>query len=507
MRTDSQTAPFQLDIPYTDSVHIAQFPGTMAREAMLSGQRPPTLAEPYVYCDMGCGTGATLLTLAAANPHARFFGVDLNPAHIAHATAACDSAGIENATFLCGSFAEAQATEVPPCDFISAHGILSWIPVEAEAELFAAAAALLKPGGLFQASANMLPGWAQMIPVREMMLDVIRNSPGENLAGLHRAIQTAVVLCQSDQPFSQRNPDAVRLVEGWKNAEASYVAHEILGSDWRLFTVGDILGKALEHGLECCGPVQHVSPAAQAFKDAFCRDIEDPFVLESLLSHTGGENFRSLVFVKPDTEGFTRGSLSINGNEVIGFPSLARWTDQPGETSLPETARELDEHPLSIASVMDHLIAAGDDPMEELHDVTTMLGRSLATRASIPYVSLARDVQIEADTPIRTCHPLTADVLDKPRTYRFGGHVPSPVMGGGLRIDPEIAALLKVRLDGEHDTVRKAQALMETMLPEAPPWAVDYPSRATPDPAEAVETFEKSWLPLLGRLGVVESAG
>lgn len=45
----------------------------------------PNMHKPFTYCELGCGSGFSLLTYAAANPHGFFIGVDFNTHHIVEA--------------------------------------------------------------------------------------------------------------------------------------------------------------------------------------------------------------------------------------------------------------------------------------------------------------------------------------------------------------------------------------------------------------------------------------
>lgn len=50
--------------------------------------------------ELGYGRRLTALMLAAVNPHARFYAVDFNPAHIAEARLLADAAELDNLTLI-----------------------------------------------------------------------------------------------------------------------------------------------------------------------------------------------------------------------------------------------------------------------------------------------------------------------------------------------------------------------------------------------------------------------
>ncbi len=500
-------ADFEFEIPYIDAVHFDQLPGVMAREALLVGHRYPPLDKPFVYCDMGCGTGATLITLAASYPDAQFYGVDLSADHIAHAQAAAEAAGLTNVTFFCGTFADAAAGSVPPCDYISAHGILSWIPQAVEAELLSAVETLLKPGGLFQLSANLQPGWGQMSSLRAIMRHYAAHATGNAEDRLREVIgKTRALIASDDHEFGKNNPEARGLTENWRNREAAYVGHEMLGGAWRHFTVGEVMALCRRHGLQCCGPIhseRHRNRAKIASFDVASIDTE---TLEDFWSLAKGEGFRSLTFIKPEGDSFERSEMQLEGEDVIGFPVFARWSvwAPPPEVELSDWTLNFDTQPHYLGRVLAGAMT-GEIPEYEFPAVAKFVGTALMVRNAIVYANAAFDVETEncSEMNVEATHPLTMQVLQKPRTYRYGGHVPSTVLGGGLFLRAGQAALLRAWLEGAPDKIDFARTLLADMDAKAPPWAVDDPDRPLPDPAEDIVGFRTDWLPFLLRLGVI----
>jgi len=499
---------FEFEIPYIDAVQFEQFPGVMAREALIAGQRPPALDAPFVYCDMGCGTGATLLMLAASFPESQFYGVDLSADHIAQAEANRAAAGIENATFFCGSFERAASEGVPPCDFISAHGILSWIPGEVEAELLTAVQTLLKPGGLFQLSANLQPGWGQMSPLRQIMRHHVTHAEGDAEDRLLAAIsKTAALIGDENSRFGTKNPEAKAITQNWRNREAAYVSHEMLGGAWRHFSVGEVMRLCKTFGLECCGPLASAGAHNAEKIASFGIDSDEIETLEDFMSLSGGEGFRSFIFTKPEGE-FARSELEILGDDVLGFPVFARWSvwaPEP-EEPLSEWTQQFDDQPHYLARVLAEAMSEAI-PGAEFAAVAQFIGAALMARNAMIYANIALEVETEncSDFSLEVAHSLTTQVLNQPRTYRYGGFVPSPVLGGGVSLSPVRAALLRAFLDNSKDKAAYALDLLAKMDAEAPPWALEDPDRALPDPAEQLDDFTRDWLPFLLRLGVIQT--
>mgnify|MGYP000302364365 CR=1 FL=1 len=68
------------------------------------GSKSPDISNAFSYCELGCGTGLSLIIAAAMNPHARFIGVDFNAQHIKMAQEAVQFIGLKNIQFIYSDF-------------------------------------------------------------------------------------------------------------------------------------------------------------------------------------------------------------------------------------------------------------------------------------------------------------------------------------------------------------------------------------------------------------------
>ena len=145
------------DVGYTDHFHRETTPAWLAMAALLLGYRPPDLAKPFRYADLGCGNGLTALIVAATTPQAGVWAFDFNPAHIEAGRTMAAAAGLTNIRFEEASFAQIAAMPddaLPPFDFVVAHGVLTWLSPENTKLLIGLIGQLLRPGGLLVVSSN-----------------------------------------------------------------------------------------------------------------------------------------------------------------------------------------------------------------------------------------------------------------------------------------------------------------------------------------------------------------
>ncbi len=118
--------------------------------------------------ELGCATGGNLLPVAALFPKSDFVGADFSAKQIATAKSHAEQLSLKNVTFheqdLC-----AITKEFGAFDYIIAHGLYSWLPDHARAELLRVIAECLTPNGIAYVSYNTYPGWATTQALRYAM--------------------------------------------------------------------------------------------------------------------------------------------------------------------------------------------------------------------------------------------------------------------------------------------------------------------------------------------------
>lgn len=167
------------DMPYTYGFYRECTPGWLDWVALLRGAEPPNDSRRVL--ELGCGQGFGLCVAAAANPEHQFVGVDFNPEHIAHARSLARRTGLTNIAFHEADFIAQAAAETLPwdhCDYLIAHGILSWVNADVRRAIFRLADRTLVPGGLAYFSYNSLPGWLATHPVQHLMRQFVDRTGG-----------------------------------------------------------------------------------------------------------------------------------------------------------------------------------------------------------------------------------------------------------------------------------------------------------------------------------------
>ena len=235
------------DVAYTTNFYREITPTWLSLTSLLLGHRPPDLAGPFCYADLGCGNGFTTLAVAAACPQAEVWGFDFNPAHVEFASSLAARAGLTNVRFVESSFADLAAdTALPDFDFMVSHGVLSWISPANRRHLMQAIAQNLKPGGLVYLGYNVTTGWASMLPVRALMRMLTVASPERTDVAVQGALDAVDRLKQAGALFFQAHPTLETRLADIRRQDPRYIAHEYLNQDWHPLMFADIAEEMAE---------------------------------------------------------------------------------------------------------------------------------------------------------------------------------------------------------------------------------------------------------------------
>jgi len=193
---------------------------------------PPKVATA---CELGFGQGVSVNMHAAAST-AQWWGTDFNPAQAGFAQELAQASGAD-ARLFDESFAEFCARDdVPPMDYIGLHGIWSWINDENRTLIVDFVRRKLKVGGVLYVSYNTQPGWAAMVPLRDLFVEhaAVMGSPGQGrVARVDAAVAFAEKLLSTNPMFARANPMIPERLKKVAAHNRNYLAHEYFNRDWQ----------------------------------------------------------------------------------------------------------------------------------------------------------------------------------------------------------------------------------------------------------------------------------
>ncbi|MGB3493250.1 MAG: class I SAM-dependent methyltransferase [Elainellaceae cyanobacterium] len=220
------------DVSYDYSFFPELSPTSMAFN-LLDGRCFPPRLDKFTYCELGCGQGFTTNILAATNPQGEFWGMDFNPTHTAEAQRLADAAHLQNIHFSDHSFAEFLEADTPPFDFITLHGVYSWIGDENRRNIVDLLRQKLKVGGVVYISYNTLPGWSALMPLRQLMLQSSSKTGDSTVQRVESGMAFAKQLQAIKARYFVENPTVKADLDAMESDSRNYLAHEYFNQNWQ----------------------------------------------------------------------------------------------------------------------------------------------------------------------------------------------------------------------------------------------------------------------------------
>jgi SAM-dependent methyltransferase len=234
---------YMTQVEYVPSFYVEQSPVYLNFSCVLNGIEPVAIDREFTCFELGFGLGVTANVLAAANPQGRFYAADFNPAHVVAARELAQDARLDNLVLLENSFAELAEGKVdlPQFDFITAHGIYSWVSPDSRRQVVNFLARYLKPGGIFYVSYNAMPGWASALPLHRLVRELGMQPGGVDVQlGKVREVISALDKVQANYFIQNTAPMLRDRVASIHGDNAGYLAHEYMNQGWEALYYMDV---------------------------------------------------------------------------------------------------------------------------------------------------------------------------------------------------------------------------------------------------------------------------
>lgn len=319
------------DISYTPCYLRKLDPEFINYSAVMHGREPITLEKGFTHCDLGCGRGLTSLIMAANHPQGEFWATDYSPFHIEQAQKLAEEAGLTNIHFLELSFQELvdNPSLVPPCDFITLHGIYTWVNDENRQHVTSILTQNLKPGGFVYNSYNAMPGWAAIAPLQTAFNElshVLNGASTERFTASRNFISSFRKL---NPNYFERNQQALteRLNIIDKCADINYLIHEYLNDGWKAFHFHEVSRQMASAELEYIG---QDSPAESYAHGLMSGELQQQLSLlpsielqQMFKDMTYNTNFRMDLY--------TKGAQHIDTQQQLEWLQQQQWQLVPAK--------------------------------------------------------------------------------------------------------------------------------------------------------------------------------
>ncbi len=291
------------DITYMTGYYRQQSPSVMALACLLGGVASPLPGpdDPVSYLELGCGQGFGALIQAASNPHWTVTAIDFNPAHVAAARAWAAQAGIDNIRFLEADLStlaeDPAAAQVPEADFVSMHGVWSWVPPVVQSGIVRLLRGTVKPGGAVHVSYNALPAWGGALGMQRVLRDCGKRLGSRSDRQAAEGLKLVQALRQADALQIVRQPWVNSLLERMATLPVQYLAHEYINEAWAPCFHADVAGALAAAKLDWVGSVSLIEnfpeltlsaeqrAVVQRFDDPLLRELVKDMCLERSLRH------------------------------------------------------------------------------------------------------------------------------------------------------------------------------------------------------------------------------
>jgi len=470
-----ETAPMRTgyitDVAYTTHYYKELNPHLLGYVAALNGYPPRALDGGFDYCELGCGSGLTTNVLAAANPRGRFVAVDFNPEHVGEARALAEAGALENVTFLEQDFAALGDSALPDFDFIALHGVYTWVSPEVRAQIRAFIDSKLRPGGIVYLSYNVLPGWAGIAPLREMMSAYAGGMAVDSLEKARLGLKYLRFLCDREAPYFAAYPGAKRHLEELEKRELRYVAHEYLNQHWEPLYFAEVARALREIGLEFAGSL----PVSLNYRDLCLpenvQDIfataPDRYTFEIHKDFVRNDRFRRDVWVRPTAPSRTLGPEDFKG---IRFGTMVAREQIAMEAAVPAGQVRLEGTLFPV--LIELLTAEGPQALDTLLENPALAGYSsdevlralqrLVVTGQFQPAARPGPPETAPDGDLKAASALNRALLERGIAERGAAVQASEVFGGGFNLAfPEALMLLAIDQVGFGGAVEWAEQELE----------------------------------------------
>lgn len=463
------TSGYVADVDYTIGYFPELNPVRLPLGLLNAGYVPPKVVNA---CELGFGQGLSIAAHAAAQPGVRWYGDDFNPGHVLFARWVNDAAGAD-AVLTDESFEEFCSREdLPMFDVIGLHGVWSWVGAENRAIIVDFIRRKLNVGGVVYCSYNVMPGWAPMTPVRELMtLHAKMNgtrgqTSGEKVAA---SLEFMEGFFNKDPRYLAANATVREKFENLKSMPAGYLSHEYMNAGWDSMYFSQIADVMAEAKLEfaCSAAYQDAVDElhyTQEQQEWLAGITSEPF-RETLRDFIRNTQFRKDYWVK--------GGRDITATEQVEAIRATRVVLLTVRDSIPYTANTT----LGQASLMPEVYGPILDLLADNRPRTIGEIEAVVKDKNVQFSQLFQAVMVlsgagylapaQSEAEVAAARPYTrrVNVALMQRAEQKDGvnYLVSPVTGGAIGISRVDMMFLKAWSQGSNEHAVWAERIWSAM--------------------------------------------
>lgn len=274
------------------------------------------------FLELGSSFGGNMLSQALFNPESKFIGVDLSEEQVKIGNEIIEYIGLDNIKLYAKNIMDIDE-DFGKFDYITAHGVYSWVPDEVKDKILEILKNNLKENGVGYISYNVYPGWKKGSLLREMML--YANKYHNNLSLTEsiersKAIVNKIVEGISCLPsIKEERQKFIDFVENVLKKDNYYLAHEYLEIFNDPLYLHEFVDRVREKGLEYVSDInlnlsfitQHTSEFVEIVNNL---SLGDRVIKEQCIDYILETNFRKSLICKGENSNRINSTESINSN-------------------------------------------------------------------------------------------------------------------------------------------------------------------------------------------------
>lgn len=422
-------------------------------------------------CELGFGQGMSTNIHAAASV-TQWHGTDFNPAQAGFSQELAHASGAD-ARLFDEAFADfAHRTDLPNFDYIGVHGIWSWISDANRAVIVDFVRRKLKVGGVLYISYNTQPGWAAMVPMRDLLTGhfEIMSASGQGIASrIDAALEFAEKLLATHPIYARTNPQVAERLKKIKEQNRNYLAHEYFNRDWLpmpFARMAEWLSPAKLNYACSAQYLDHIdtlnlTPGQQAL----LKEIPDAMFRETVRDFMVNQLFRRDYWVKGARKLNTLAQAeALRVQRVMLVQSRAavslKVTGSLGEATLQEAVYDpildvlIDYQPKTLGQVEQAVKAQGINFGQVMQAAMALIGSGA--------LQAVQDDAVIAKAK-KQSGKLNIFLMDKARGSGEISYLASPVTGGGVSVSHFQQLFLLAKNQGRKQPGEWAQFVWQTL--------------------------------------------
>lgn len=437
------TAGYVADIGYTYGYYTELNPLRVRLAFLNAGLVPP---EVGTACELGFGQGMSANLHAAASV-VQWSGTDFNPAQAGFAQELARVADSGAQLFDEAFDAFCNRPELPEFDYIGLHGIWSWISDENRAVIVNFLRRKLKVGGVLYISYNTQPGWAAMVPMRDLLTEhaEVLGSDGAGIVSrIDSALAFADQLLATNPAYARANPQIAERIKKIKEQNRHYVAHEYFNRDWQPMAFAKMAQWLAPAKLQWACSANYLDAIdavnLTAEQQSLLASIPDPMFRQTTRDFCVNQQFRKDYWVKgARTLTPLEQAEALRAQRIILAQPRAdvslKVTGSLGEATLQEAV-----YGPILDQLADHKPKALGQMEQELKASEVGQGISFAQllQAVMVLAATGAILPVQDDAAIQKAKKpterLNAHLMMKARSSNELTYLASPVTGGGITV-------------------------------------------------------------------------